>query len=153
MPTRRGHGQQGDDRTRGRPDVGGIDAAVGAHEPVSGLGDDDAVRHADDALRLAQDDLDLARVAIPALGEGDRLRSRLDVGQVDDGALGLGDDLLGHDQDVGLGERRCAGRAVDGVSDERGQVRTRGDLRDAGQGKDLDGAVSRHGRRRFGALR
>ena len=42
--------------------------------PCGGLGDDDAVGHADDPFRFAQDDFDLARVAIPALGEGDRLR-------------------------------------------------------------------------------
>ena len=36
------------------------------------------LRHPDDPARLAQDDLDLARVAVPALGEGDRLGARLD---------------------------------------------------------------------------
>ena len=68
---------------------------------MAGLGDDHPVGHPDDADRLAQDDLDLARVALPALREGCRLGTRLDRPQVDDRALGLGDDLLGdHDHVV-----------------------------------------------------
>ena len=59
-----------------------------------------AALHAQDLGRLAQHDLDLARVAVPALGERDRLGAGLDVAQVDDATLGLGDDLLGHDQHV-----------------------------------------------------
>ena len=39
-------------------------------------------------------------VAVVALGELDRLRAGDDAGQVDDGAFGLGHDLLGHDQHV-----------------------------------------------------
>ena len=75
-------------------------AAVGADEPVRGLGDQDAVLHPDDAPGLAQHDLDLARVAVAPRGELDGLGSRLDGGQVDDGALGLRHDLLGDDEDV-----------------------------------------------------
>ena len=103
MPRRRRVGiarQERHDRARAGSDVRGVDAAVRAHEPVRRLGDEDAVLHADDAPRLAQHDLDLARVAVVALGELERLRSRHDAGQVDDRALGLGDDLLGHDEDV-----------------------------------------------------
>ena len=70
--------QQGHDRARAGPDVRGVDAAVGADEPVRGLGDHDAVVHAHDAPGLAQHDLDLARIAVPALGELDRLGPRLD---------------------------------------------------------------------------
>ena len=56
------------------------------------------LRHPDDPPRLAQDDLDLARIAVAALGELDRLGPRLDRRQVDDRALGLRHDLLGDDE-------------------------------------------------------
>ena len=59
-----------------RADVGGIDAGVGAHVAVPGARDDDAALHAHDVGGLAQDDLHLARVAVPALAERDRLRAR-----------------------------------------------------------------------------
>ena len=58
--------QQRHDRPGRRPDVRRIDPAVGADEPVRGLGDEHAVLHPDDASGLAQDDLDLARVAVVA---------------------------------------------------------------------------------------
>ena len=98
-------GQQRHDRARTGPDVRGIDAAVRADEPVRRLGDEHAVLHPDDAARLAQDDLDLARVAVEALGELDRLGPGLDAGQVDDRALGLRDDLLGDDEHVVVAQR------------------------------------------------
>ena len=59
--------QQRDHVARARPDVGRVDAAVRAHEPVVGLGDDEAVLHPHDPLRLAQDQLDLAWIAVVAL--------------------------------------------------------------------------------------
>ncbi len=92
--------QERHDRTGRRPDVRGIDAAVGAHEPVRGLGDQYAVLHPDDASGLAEDDLDLARVAVEAFGELDRLAPGSDGRQVDDGSLGLRHDLLGDDEHV-----------------------------------------------------
>ena len=115
MPVRRGvrvARQQRDDVARARPDVRRIDAAVGAHEPVVGLGDDHAVRHPDDAFRLAQHDLDLARVAVMATRAFERLRPRLDGRQVDDGALGLRHDLLGDDEHVVVAEREVLARAA-----------------------------------------
>ena len=88
---------------------------VRAHEAVARLGDQHAALHAHDPARLAQHDLDLARVAVP---RSSPTRSacgrRLDRPQVDDGALGLGHDLLGDDEDVaGLerGARRASPRA------------------------------------------
>ena len=98
--------QQRDDRARPGPDVRGVDAAVRAHEAVRRLGDEHAVGHPHDPPRLAQHDLDLAGVAVAALGELDRLGSRLDGRQVDDRALGLGDDLLGHDEHVVVAQRQ-----------------------------------------------
>ena len=105
---RRGVGvlrQQRHDVARSRSDVGGIDAAVGADEAVRGHGDDDATVHADDAPRLLEHHLHLARIAVPARPELDGLGARDDRAQVDDRALRLGDDLLGHDEDVVCAER------------------------------------------------
>ena len=98
--------QERHERARPGPDVRGVDAAVGADEPVRRLGDQHAVRHADDAAGLAQDDLDLAGVAVELGRELDGLRARVDAGEVDDGALGLRDDLLGDDEHVVLAERQ-----------------------------------------------
>ena len=93
----------------GRPDIRGVDPAVGTDEAVLGLGDDHAALHPDDAAGLAQDDLDLARVAVPARSERDGLRTGLDRVKVDDRALGLRDDLLGDDEDV-VGRGAAGGR-------------------------------------------
>ena len=125
-------------------DVRGIDAAVGADEAVARARDDHAALHAHDGRRLAQHDLDLARIAVPALGEGDRLRARRDRAQVDDRALGLGDDLLGHDEHVAAG--RCQLRFVGhrespGRRDEAGQVVARPDL---GQRRQRDSEQAMH---------
>jgi len=87
---------------------------------------------------LAQDHLDLAGVAVPALGEGDGLGTRLDGCQVDDRALGLRDDLLGDDEDVVGSEREDAGRSFEGVAELCRQVVARPDLGDAAEGDDLD---------------
>ena len=106
---------------------------------MRGLGDDHAVGHAHDPARLAQDDLDLARVAVPALREGDGFRARLDLGEVDDRALRLADDLLGHDQDVVLAQRQQV-RATRGqrFSDEAGQVVAGDDLAEPRDRDDLE---------------
>jgi hypothetical protein len=121
-----------------RPDVGRVDPAVGADEAVLGLGDQDAVRHPYDAPRFAQDDLDLARIAIPALGEGDGLGPRLDRVEIDDRTLRLGDDLLGDDEDIVGPERHDPGRRVDRVADPGGEILADPDLRDADEGDGLD---------------
>ena len=117
--------------------------------PCGGLGDDHPVRHAHDAAGLAQDHLDLARVAVPALGERDRLGARLDGRQVDDRALGLRDDLLGHDEHVVGTERPGAGSAASAESpgQEGREVVARSDLGDPVERDDLDPVrrLSRHG--------
>jgi hypothetical protein len=107
---------------------------------VPGLGDDHPVRHPDDPDRLAQDHLDLARIAVPALGEGDRLGPRLDRGEVHDRALGLRDDLLGDDEDVIRSERSAARQQAIAEPDERvgqegRQVVTGQDLREPLEGE------------------
>jgi hypothetical protein len=67
--------------------------------------DDDPALHAKDFGRLAQHHFDLARVPIPLGGEVDGLGPRVDGRKVDNRALGLGNDLLRHDQHV-TGSRR-----------------------------------------------
>ena len=142
--------QERDDLAAGRADVGGVDPAVGADEAVRGLRDEHAVRHPDDPPGLAQDDLDLAGVAIPALGKLDGLRARFDRRQVDDRALGLGDDLLGHDEDVVRSEQhREAGGPLDGVAQEPAQVVAGPDLRDPPVTDDLDRGLDRSAPGRF----
>ena len=150
MPRRRGVGvarQERHQRAGVGPDVRGIDAAVRADEPVRRLGDEHAVLHPDDAARLVEDDLDLARIAVVARGELDRLGAGDDAGQVDDGAFGLRHDLLGDDEHVVVGQRRGAGRPVDGVADDVAEVVADADLRDPVEGEDTDRRrVSRHRR-------
>ena len=103
---------------------------------MRGLGDEHAVLHPDHASGLAQDDLDLARVAVEALGELDRLPPGSDGRQVDDGALGLRHDLLGDDQHVLAGQRQRAGRALDRIADEDAEVVALADLGDPVERQD-----------------
>ena len=66
---------------------------------------------------------------------------RLELVQPDDAPLGLGDDLLGNDEDIGLFESPSPrGR----VAEERGQVVTLLDLRDALQREDPELAGRGH---------
>ena len=146
------HRQQGHHGAAVRTDVARVDAAVGTHEAVRRLGDQDAVGHPDDAARLAQDDFDLARIAVPALGERQRFRSRLDRGQVDQRALGLGHDLLGDHQDVVAPERPEPRRGKLGQPGRKQprQVVAGPDLGDPVERDDGQPAVAlnRHGRGR-----
>ena len=123
-----------------RAHVGGVDPAVGADEAVARFRDQDAVGHADDAAGLAQDHLELARIAIPSLCKGNRLRPRRDGREIHDRALGLRDDLLGHDEDVVLGERQDPGRGVDRGDQQRGQVVAGMDFGHAVEGDDRETA-------------
>ena len=104
-------GEQRDDVAGVRPHVRGVDAAVRAHEPVVRLGDQHAALHADDPAGLLEDDLDLAGVAAPLVGPLHGPGARRDGPQVDDRALGLGHDLLGHDQHVAGLERGARPRS------------------------------------------
>ena len=68
-------GQQDD--ASGPRGVGGVDARVGAHEPVAGAADEHAALGADDLGRLVEHDLDLARVlAVSSRGQLARPRAR-----------------------------------------------------------------------------
>ncbi len=102
------------------------------------LGDQHAVRHADDAAGLTQDDLDLARVTVELGGELDGLRARVHSGEVDDRAFGLGDDLLGHDEDVVLAERDGARCSFERVADQAPEIVAKADLGDPVEGEDDD---------------
>ena len=93
-----------------------------------------------------EDDLDLARIAVVARGELDRLGAGDDAGQVDDGAFGLRHDLLGDDEHVVGRQRPGAGCPGDGVDDDVAEVVADADLRDPGEGEDTDRGISRHGR-------
>jgi hypothetical protein len=46
-----------------------VDAGVGAHEAVPGLGDQDAVAAPDDALRLPQHELHVAGILVVLFGD------------------------------------------------------------------------------------
>jgi hypothetical protein len=85
---------------------------------VHRLGDEELPPAADHAHRLALD-------------EGD-LRPRIVVVERDEPALGLRDDLLGHDHDVAIGERAGADR----LGEQRAEVVALGDLADAGDRGD-----------------
>ena len=92
------------------------------------LRDHERLTDADDARRLAQDHLDAPRVLV--LGELPCALGGLDLGQPDDTALRLGDDLLCQDDDVAILE-------LDVRGDELRQVVARSDL---GQALDRDDA-------------
>ena len=70
-----------------------VDAAVGAHETVVSLGDEQWSAHPHDSPRLAKNDFDEAWILVPTRGEVGGERRRLDIGKLDDGAFGLGHDL------------------------------------------------------------
>jgi hypothetical protein len=115
---------------------------------VGRLGDQHPLLHAHDPARLVEHDLDLPRVAAVAIGELASVRAGDGAGQVDDRALGLGHHLLGDDQDVARVEGERAGRPLERVADDRGQVVADADLGDPLEGQDRDRAVSRHRRPR-----
>ena len=102
--------------------------------------------HADDAARLAQDDLDLARVAVPALGERDRLGPRLD--------RRAGRRPRPRPSTRSSGSRRARRRAgaasapgvaLERVADHAAEVVAGADLGDPVEREDLDPAgLSRH---------
>ncbi|MEZ5259726.1 MAG: hypothetical protein R2705_23445 [Ilumatobacteraceae bacterium] len=97
-PTGPNRGEQGG---KSSLDVREVDAGVGAHEPVPGLGDDEVPSATNDPARLLLDQV-LAAAGI----------LRIDR---DQSALGLRRDLLGHHEHVAVGERavRCLGARFD----------------------------------------
>ena len=114
------------------------------------LDDHDAVIHAHDPHCLPEDDLDLPGVAAPTGGVGHGLGARLDRGEVDERALRLRDDLLGHHHDVIRAQGERARGSLERVADEAGQVVSGMDLGDAVEREDLQAGWSRdavaHGR-------
>ena len=106
--------------------VGAVHPGVGADEAVAGAGDDQVAAAAQDLHRLL-------------LGEAP-VGGLLVALQAGDGALGLGDHLVGDHQDVPrLGAQAGPGQ---GVGEQGGQVVAGADLGQAGHGVDGEG----HGR-------
>src|SRR5262249_36284536 len=112
-----------------------VDACGRADESVPGLADDERRPHTDDALRLAEDPLDAARVSLVACDLACAL-GRLDIVEPDDSPLHLRDRLLRDDDDVAVLE-------LDAVDDVRGEVVAFVQLRDAGDGKDVEAGQCR----------
>ena len=96
--------------------VRAVDARARADEAVLGLGDDELVAAAADGARLAQD------------------HRQVVVGLLDP-AFGLGDDLLGDDDDVPVGQ---APGPLERVAEERGEIVARPHLGNPLEGNDLD---------------
>ncbi len=79
--------------------------------------DQDATLPSHDLFGFAEHDLELPRVLSRLLGHLERALSWLHVGEAHEAALGLRDDLLGHDEDIAIDEF-VAGRL------ERGEHKT-----------------------------
>ena len=97
-------------------DVREVDPAVGAHEAVARLGDDEVAAAPEDPHRFVLDD---GLVGERVVGV-DRHQP----------ALGLRDDLLGHDEHVAV-EQRAVRRPGAGGGDELAELVARADLADA----------------------
>ena len=114
------------------------------------LGNQYAVAVGDDIVRLTEHDLHHARVLVEGRRELDRTRRRLDAGESYLAPFRLGDDLLGHDDDVEIG-RRDAG-VLDRVADEARDIIPFVHEGDARERRQLDRARRHlsppHGQRR-----
>ena len=99
------------DRHVGPGGIGLIDTRVCAHQAVARLADHHAVAVAHDAHALAQHQLDDPRILVVLLGNATRLFGGLDIVELDETALGLGDDLLADHEDT-VGKLDGAGRRV-----------------------------------------
>ena len=92
------------------PGAGLVDAAVRADEAVACLGDEHGADLSHNALRFLQHKFDDAWLLLPTLrellGEG----GGRDGIEIDGAPLGLGDDLGGDDDDVGVGDGFAARR-------------------------------------------
>ena len=96
-----------------------VDAAVGAHEPVAGLGDQHRPDHPHDAAGTRRSTSSTTRgVLVPPRRPLDGEVGRRHVGQLDRAALGLGHDLRRDDDDVAVGQHG-------GVGDQGGRDRRR----------------------------
>ena len=123
-----------------RAHVRGVDAAVGADETVRRLRDQDAVLPADDPASLAQHDLELARVAVPACREFDRLRAAArSVVRSTIAPSALETIFWVTTRTSSSRERQRLGGAADERATSRAGRSSPGpNLRDAVQGEDLD---------------
>ena len=121
----------------GRILVGAVDARGAEHVALVGAADDERPAAAHDLGRLAQDHLDDTRIA--AIGGAlHRLGRRLNVGEIDDAALGLRDGLLRHDEHVTIHERLA--RFGNRAKQQRDEVVPWDDARGERDRNDLDHA-------------
>ena len=99
-------GSTGNSSTRSRAvlrrDVRVVDAGIGHHETEAMLDDQQTRAMADHPLRFGQHHLDKARVLVDLGGECDRALRRPHGRDIDITSLGLGDDLLRHDQHIAV---------------------------------------------------
>ena len=114
------------------------------------LGDQDRTELADDPLRFAQHDLGDGRVLVPRLRPLDRERRRLDVGQLDRAALGLGDDLARHHERRRRLAAACRRRSA-ASDDHRREIGAGLDLGQPGDAEDLHDRSSTESCTRCGA--
>ena len=126
-------GQERDEALRA--DVGGVDAGVGADEPMLRLGDEDWSALADDAIALAENELDEARVLLRLDGQTPRLGGRSNAVQRHDTAFRLRDNLLSNDNNVAGLDAGVLTRSLD---DQGGQVVVLTDFRQAEKRDDAD---------------
>src|SRR5574341_397500 len=110
-------------------DVGAVDAGAGADQAELVQGDDVTALHLQDRAAFVEVELAQAGVAAGVLGEPFGAVGGGHVGEVDDAALGLGDDLLGDDEHVVVLEGQAGGGG--GVADDAGEVIAFLDERDA----------------------
>ncbi len=126
-------GSSGSRTTRvGRAGVGGVDARVGADEAVARAADQAAGVGSHELGGLAEDHLDRPRVLAVLGGELARALAGRHVGEPDDAALGLADDLVGDHEHVGR-------QQLDpGAREQRREVVARAHLGQPGQGLERD---------------
>ena len=105
------------------------------------FGNQHAVAVGDDFVRFSEHDLDHARVLVEGGGQLDRPRRRLHLREPHVAPLRLGNDLLGHDDDVEV-DRDDAG-GVDRVTDEARDVVSLADDGDARERRQGEGAGGR----------
>ena len=96
-----------------------------------GDADQHAVRCAQHLARLVEHDLDVAGVLAERVCELRRSWSRVDVGKRADPALGLGHDLVGDDEHVGVGYGGSARRCSMAVAIRAAEIVAGGDLRES----------------------
>ena len=102
---------------------------------MAGFDDENSALHLDDSFRLLENGLDLAGIPIPSLAEGLGKGGRSNRLQRHEPPLCFGEYLLGEHEDISLARRPVVG--LEGVQGDSGEVVTDADLRNVGDGKNL----------------